>query len=422
MSPFRPAARFWTPPLALALLSVGLLSCGAGSPPPLRIGAVFPLTGAQAPLGRQELEGVELAAQLANRAGGVQGRRIDLEVKNLTSQSQAGPTVAALRSTGVPIVMGAYSSLLSIPVATAAARAGLVYWETGALADHLTGHTSPLVFRVGASGANLGTNSANFAASVLAPRLGLPADRTRVSVVFENDAYGQSVAGAAVRTARADGMQLVLDLAYDAYRPDWAQVMPAVVASRPDILILASYIPDGVAFRQAMLADHVRVGAMIGSTMAECGPSFGNELGPQAVGVFASDRPQGGFNPSALDPTGKRDYAALAKAWKQATGQVSPTEEALSGFSAAWALFHDVLPRAGSLTPMAVAAAARSVDLPLGELPNGAGLRFATGPDQGQNLRAAAVIWQWQAPRHSVVVWPAVYATGGVRLVPLPAS
>jgi branched-chain amino acid transport system substrate-binding protein len=290
------------------------------------------------------------------------------------------------------------------------------------VADHPTGHASPLVFRVGASGANLGTNSANFAASVLAPRLGLAPGRTRVSVVYENDAYGQSVAGAAVRTVRADGMPLVLDLAYNAYQPDWSEVMAAVAASRPDVLVIASYIPDGVAFRRAMLADHVQVGAMIGSTMAECGPSFGNELGPQAVGVFASDRPEGDFNPSALDPTGRRDYAALAQAWKHATGQAVPTEEALSGFSAAWALFHDVLPHAASLTPPAVAAAARAVDLPLCQLPNGAGLRFATGAEAGQNQRAAAVIWQWQAPRHSVVVWPAVYATGSVRMVPLPAT
>jgi hypothetical protein len=42
-------------------------------------------------------------------------------------------------------------------------------------------------------------------------------------------------------------------------------------------------------------------------------------------------------------------------------------------------------------------------------------VRFAsTGAMLGQNLRAAAVIWQWQAPRHSVVVWPPAYATGHV--------
>jgi hypothetical protein len=47
---------------------------------------------------------------------------------------------------------------------------------------------------------------------------------------------------------------------------------------------------------------------------------------------------------------------------------------------------------------------------------------FSTAPGQlGQNIRAAAVVWQWQAPRVSVVVWPPVYATGQVKLS-LPAE
>ncbi|HET6794916.1 MAG TPA: hypothetical protein VFH45_10755, partial [Acidimicrobiales bacterium] len=71
--------------------------------------------------------------------------------------------------------------------------------------------------------------------------------------------------------------------------------------------------------------------------------------------------------------------------------------------------------------PTAIAAAARSTVLPAGSLPNGAGVQFGSGGDQGQNLLAAAVIWQWQAPRHSVVVWPETYATGTPKFVPLPA-
>ena len=44
---------------------------------------------------------------------------------------------------------------------------------------------------------------------------------------------------------------------------------------------------------------------------------------------------------------------------------------------------------------------------------------FSTAPGQlGQNISAAAVVWQWQAPRHSVVVWPPAYATGQVKLSP----
>ena len=100
-----------------------------------------------------------------------------------------------------------------------------------------------------------------------------------------------------------------------------------------------------------------------------------------------------------------------------------PSEEGLSGFAAAWALFHDVLPlaaRSGPLDAAAIAAAARSTDLPTGALPNGAGLRFSADPATlGQNERAAAVIWQWQAVRSYTFVWPPTYQTGDVAFVPL---
>jgi len=72
---------------------------------------------------------------------------------------------------------------------------------------------------------------------------------------------------------------------------------------------------------------------------------------------------------------------------------------------------------AGGGAAAEIAAAARSLDLPNGSLPNGGGVRFSTAASQlGQNVRAADVIWQWQAPRVSVVVWPPVYATGQIKL------
>ena len=194
-----------------------------------------------------------------------------------------------------------------------------------------------------------------------------------------------------------------------------------------------------------MLATDLRVAALIGSTMAECDPDFAGDLGPDAVGVFASDRPTGGFQPTALDATARATYDRFAAAWaargvgSRASGEygssapgrarpstrsagrdagraeAGPTEEGLSGFSAAWPLFHDVLPprRAGPLDPGGVAAAARALDLPTGALPNGAGLRFSADPATlGQNERAAAVIWQWQAVRSYTFVWPPTYPTG----------
>jgi hypothetical protein len=257
--------------------------------------------------------------------------------------------------------------------------------------------------------------------------------------------------------------------------------MAQLKAARPDTIILASHVPDGIAFRQAMVASGLHVGALIGSTMAECDPDFAGDLGPDAIGIFASDRPTAGFRPEALDAAARSAYDRFSSAWAAAAPSFIPSssgslpaygdgswgagagtgagtgsgtgagagagasaaptgtypltgpaegptseqnEEALSGFAAGWALFHDVLPSAtpstGGLVPATVAAAARLLDLPNGSLPNGAGVRFSQdAATLGQNERAAAVIWQWQAVRTYAFVWPPTYATGQVAFVPL---
>jgi hypothetical protein len=227
-------------------------------------------------------------------------------------------------------------------------------------------------------------------------------------------------------------------------------------------VMLASHIPDGIDFRRAMVAAGLRVGAFIGTTMAQCDPDFAGDLGPDAVGVFAADRPTGGFRPWVLAPEARALYERLAAAWGTDAGAAEgsngygrgtyypdasagpsdgseeypikgpvesgsvaagPTEEGLSGFTAGWVLFARVLPDAlagGSLEAPAIAAAARNLYLPPGALPNGAGLRFSADPATlGQNERAAAVIWQWQAIRSYTFVWPPTYATGSIEFVPL---
>jgi branched-chain amino acid transport system substrate-binding protein len=408
-------------PLVVVLACLAAFAAPTSAARVIRVGALFPLTGVMSPLAQQEYQGVEIARDMTNLEGGVGGVPVHLDARELDNPADAAAQVRSLKSDGVSVVLGTYSSALSVPASAAAAAAGLTYWEAGAVADQVTGRGLPGVFRVGASGTNLGTNSATFAATVLAPRLHLTPARTRVSVVLEDDGYGHSVADSAVASARALGMNVVSYTTYNPYNPAFAPVLATVAAAHPDILILASYIADGVAFRRAMLAAHLHVGALIGSTMAECGPDFGAELGTAAIGVFASDRPTQGFNARVLTPDARATYERFATAWKQSTG-IAPTEEGLAGFSAAWALFHDVLPRATSMSAGAIAAAARTLDMPLGSLPNGAGVLFSRSTTSlGQNTRAAAVIWQWQAVRHSVTVWPPVAATGTPQMIPLPA-
>ncbi|HZB98155.1 MAG TPA: ABC transporter substrate-binding protein, partial [Candidatus Sulfotelmatobacter sp.] len=389
--------------------------------PPIRIGAVFPLTGPTAELARQELAGVDIARSLVDAQGGVGGRPVVLETRDVDSASGAGSAVAALHHEGVSTVIGSYSSELSMSVSQAAAREGMVYWEAGAVADQLTGRGLPRVFRVGATGSNLGGNSARFALEQLAPRLGKPPGDLTASLVVADDLYARSVADAASHTLTLAGTRIVSDSLYNPYAPDFRAALDAISTARPDILILASHIPDGIEFRRAFLTRHLTVGAFVGSTMAQCLPDFGAALGPDAIGVFASDRPGEGFNPAGLQPEARSLFDEFAGAWRQREGG-EPTEEGVAGFSAGWALFHDVLPRSAGVDPDSVAAAAHRLDLPEGSLPNGAGILFSDDPARlGQNLRAAAVVWQWQGVRRSVVVWPPEYASGSLRMPAAPA-
>lgn len=410
---------------ALCLAAVtAVAGCGAAASAPgsvLRIGAVFPLSGPTAADAHDEYLGAQLAAQMVDQSGGIDGRQIALDVRDVDSPSAVQQTADSLRRDGVPAVIGAYSSQLSIPLAAAVARDGLVYWETGAVADQVTGQGQPLVFRVGASGSDLGGGSGRFIVQELAPRLHETPAAVRAFLVTVNDAYGHSVADSARASLTAAGATVTGEATYDPYAPDWAPVIAAVAAAHPQILVLSSHMNDGVSFRRAFVAAHLYVDAFLGTTMAQCNQDFGAALGPDAVGVFASDRPEADFNPGALDGPARALYDRFAAAWRQRVGG-PPTEEGLAGFASAWALFADTLPQARGETPVAIAAAARSLDLPMGSLPNGAGVLFDEGARQlGQNLRAAAVIWQWQAVDHSVVVWPAAYATGEITMVPLPA-
>jgi hypothetical protein len=94
---------------------------------------------------------------------------------------------------------------------------------------------------------------------------------------------------------------------------------------------------------------------------------------------------------------------------------------ALAGFSAASALFHDVMPAAGRITTANVAAQALRTRIPPGGLPNGSGLDLAPpgSADPGGNLRAASVIWEWTGVERRAVVWPPAFATTSIDAIPI---
>jgi branched-chain amino acid transport system substrate-binding protein len=405
--------------LLLILLLALLPGCTGDPPEPVRVGAIYPLSGTQGMGGVDEYRGVQVAADLVNREGGVHGRPVVVEEVDVPAADAAPGAIQALADRGVELVVGSYGSTISSPAAAAAAGRGSLFWETGAVGKLAGPGEGDLVFRVAPSGGLLGRGAIRFVADQLAPRLGRRAASLRFAIAAVDDLYGRAVAEGARAELAERGLRVTADLSYDPRRYDPARVVRELAAGRPDVLFVVAYLEDGVALRREQVRQHLPLLASIGTSSSYCMPEFGALLGRDAVGLFASDKPDThGINPAGLAPEARALLERADAAYRRAHGH-SMSAAALAGFSGAWALFHHVLPAASSLAPADVAAAARAARVPAGGLPNGSGLEFGPpgGPDAGANLRAASVIWEWTEVNRREVTWPPQFATAPIAAI-----
>ena len=411
---------------AIAVAAVGgviaasLAACGDSSKT-ITIGALYPRTGSQGSGGTEELRGVELAADWANSTSVVQGTKIKLAEVDAARAEQVPEAIDSLARRGVSIVLGSHGSAISAAAASEATAKKLAFFETGAV-----GQTAPddsngtNFFRLAPMGANLGRAAIDFVQDELSAKLPTHAP-LRYGVAYVDDAYGRAVAQGALDTIKERGLTLVGSFPYDANVKDFAPVAATIGAAHPDVLFSAAYVDDGVAVRKALVAAHTPLLAGIGTSSSYCMQAFGDALGSDAVGLFASDKPDAAdVNASALTPEGRRMLQWASQRYK-AQWHKPMGAAALSGFSNAYALFVHVLPAAGNLTVPEVAKAALAVKLPQGSLANGGGLDLAPpgAIDAGANRRPAGVIEEWIAPGKKATVWPPAFAEHPVEALPL---
>ena len=367
----------------------------------LVLGAIYPLSGPQAPGGKAELAGVQAALKVAQT-------NLRLQVIDATTPDAASAAVDKLvRDYHVPAILGTYGSTLSVAASARAEELKTVYWETGAVADPITAQRH-YVFRTVATGSALGRMAVNFTHDVLVPQMNVSSPRA--AVVRVNDVYGRSVGGGEEALARSMGIQVVDVIEYNPRAYDAEVIAARLAAARADFLWDVSYLDDGIAIWQSLLQNHVSFKAAIGTSSAFCMAEFSRRVGYGSVGVYAADKPDADISPAAMSPAGR---ALLAKARTAFGGSMDIP--AVAGFVGGWTLFHDVLPKlSGSFTSESIRAAALKVDVPTGDSINGGGVRFgaAGSLDEGQNTRAAAVIGQWQGVGVMKILYPAAYATG----------
>lgn len=378
-----------------------------------KVGGLYPTSGPQGDAGVEEQRGVQLAVDWVNAHGGVHGRDVRLTTVDAPTPESAAGALHKLADKGINVVFGSQSSAISAAVATASRRENVAFFETGAVgqidAPNVSGRS---YFRLSPMGANLGRAAITFVSDQLFP--GRP---LRWAVAHVNDVYGNAVAGGAAAEVARRGQTFAGDVKYDAHNLDPSAVVAQLIALKPDALFVSAYLDDGVALHHAIAASPLKVLAEIGTSSSYCHPAFGQQLGPEAVGLFASDKPDAAdVRPDALRPEA-REPLAWAAARYQSLYHDAMSAPALSGFSGALAIVGHVLPAARSTSVTAVRDAAVKVTLPDGSLPNGSGLALAPvgSPDAGDNRNATSVIWEWVAPATRAVVWPPAFATSAIK-------
>ena len=262
----------------IPVLVVGAVASGCGKADrttALKVGALYPTTGSLAVAGIEEQRGVQLAVELVNSKGGVDGRQLRLVTADAPTPESARTALARIVKMGARLVFGSQSSAVSAAAAIAAKNQSITFFETGAVGTvDVPGAGGRTFFRLAPMGANLGRAGISFVGDQLYP--GRP---LRWAVAYADDLYGTAVADGAVAEVARRGGELAGKFPYDTHRFDAAAVAAQIAASRPDALFVSAYLDDGVALRRATAASGMKLLAEIGTSSSYCHPAFGRAIG-----------------------------------------------------------------------------------------------------------------------------------------------
>jgi ABC-type branched-subunit amino acid transport system substrate-binding protein len=270
------------------------------STPPVRIGALVPLTRpGWVEAGRHLLAGLELAVRDVNDAGGIGGRPLELLVRDTAADPQrAVAAVDELAHRDVAAVVGEYHSVVARAVAARADALGLPFLCSSAVLDALTDQRTDWVARLAPAQSHGWRIYADFL---------LGAGHSRIAVAAEPSAYWAN--GARIlRDHLAPRGGSVVELDMRVLTP--AAVCDELVASRATaLLLLVGYPEPAVSIVRSVRHDRRLVSVMIGAPAGQ--PEFAGwaaSLGDDGAAV-----PFLRYLPERLSPLGARVEEALRR-------------------------------------------------------------------------------------------------------------
>lgn len=391
-----------------------LITTGHTEEDVIKIGTIFSRTGPLANLGLESWRGAELARIVQNQQGGILGKKINFVNGDAVDPKTAVSEVERLCTVEkVSVIVGSFSSSISLAASAKADQHKVVYWELGAVGDQITQRKLKHVFRTCPTGSDLGRDQLRFAVDVLASKIGKTKASVRIASIYEDSAYGTACAEGIRDMAKKIGVNLVIDQSYNFKASDLSSLVMRVKATNPDVILESSYENDGILFfRQAEelgLKARIVVGSGGGMNLPGYQKALGNAIDNKVCNV--------GYPGYNLNPKYAKGIDTLAELYEK-TFMLKPTAVfSVINYMGTMALW-DVIKRSGSMDSEKIVNAAVKTDIPGDKTLLRYGIKFYPpgNENMGQNMLARYFVTQWQNGE-LVIVYPAEASSPGKNLV-----
>lgn len=172
--------------LLAALLLLSNQASRAQSDGPIKLGVLASLTGVYAILGERTSQGVNMAVDEINAAGGVLGRKLEAVIRDDETNPETSVRLIRrlVQQDGVFALFGPFHGGAAIAVLNEAQKLKVPHFPWAATEELTTSHCSRYTWRVGAN-----AQQTSRAAAVLAARLGIK----KWATISSDFSYGRSV-------------------------------------------------------------------------------------------------------------------------------------------------------------------------------------------------------------------------------------
>jgi branched-chain amino acid transport system substrate-binding protein len=270
---------------ALCILGVlGLSGSAASAAEPVKLGAAVSLTGNLAKLGAETKAGYELWMEKVNAQGGlnVKGEKRPVAITFYDDQSDANRATKLvdklISEDGIKLILGPYSSGITLPVSTITERNRVLLMSAGGNADELFTRNFRYIFGVWP----LASEPIQTTLKVI--KAANPSLKT-VGIAVKDNLFSLTAARGAREEAKAQGYNVVLDEKYPADVNDFSSLIGKAKESQTDILVELGHVKEAILF----VKQSKELGFSPKAWTLQPGPEtadFKNSLGSAANYVF----------------------------------------------------------------------------------------------------------------------------------------